>query len=55
MMRPTHGTKNMGRTLLMEHKEFNTPIPQSVITGTDTLFLGITVDTDAEMTPRVQL
>lgn len=32
-----------------------TPIPQSVITGHDSLFLGITVDTDDEMTPRVQL
>ena len=32
-----------------------TPIPQSVITGHDTLFLGITVGTDDEMTPRVQL
>jgi len=32
-----------------------TAIPQSVITGNDTLFLGITVGTDDEMTPRVQL
>jgi len=32
-----------------------TPIPQSVITGNSTLFLGITVGTDDEMTPRVQL
>jgi hypothetical protein len=32
-----------------------TPIPQSVITGHDSLFLGITVGTDDEMTPRVQL
>ena len=32
-----------------------TPIPQSVITGSDSLFLGITVGTDDEMTPRVQL
>ena len=32
-----------------------TPIPQSVITGNDSLFLGITVGTDDEMTPRVQL
>jgi len=32
-----------------------TPIPQSVITGNSTLFLGITVDTDDEMVPRVQL
>ena len=31
------------------------PIPQSVITGHDTLFLGITAGTDDEMTPRVQL
>jgi len=31
------------------------PIPQSVITGHDSLFLGITVGTDDEMTPRVQL
>jgi len=32
-----------------------TPIPQSVITGNDSLFLGITVGTDDEMEPRVQL
>jgi len=32
-----------------------TPIPQSVITGHDTLFLGITVGTDDEMRPCVQL
>ena len=32
-----------------------TPIPQSVITEHDSLFLGITVGTDDEMTPRVQL
>lgn len=32
-----------------------TPIPQSVITGNSSLFLGMTVNTDAEMTPRVQL
>ena len=32
-----------------------TPIPQNVITGHDPLFLGITVGTDDEMTPRVQL
>jgi hypothetical protein len=32
-----------------------TPIPQSVITGNSNLFLGITVGTDDEMTPRVQL
>ncbi len=31
------------------------PIPQSVITDHDSLFLGITVGTDDEMTPRVQL
>ena len=31
------------------------PIPQSVITEHDSLFLGITVGTDDEMTPRVQL
>ncbi len=31
------------------------PIPQSIITGNDSLFLGITVDTDDEMSPRVQL
>ena len=30
-------------------------IPQSVITGHDSLFLGITVGTDDEMEPRVQL
>jgi hypothetical protein len=32
-----------------------TPIPQSVITSHDSLFLGITVGTDDEMAPRVQL
>jgi len=32
-----------------------TPIPQAVITGHDQLFLGITVGTDDEMAPRVQL
>jgi len=32
-----------------------TPIPQSVITEHESLFLGITVDTDDEMEPRVQL
>lgn len=32
-----------------------TPIPQSVITDNSTLFLGITVGTDDEMSPRVQL
>jgi|GEM_PF-3167488 len=32
-----------------------TPIAQSVITGNSTLFLGITVGTDDEMSPRVQL
>ena len=32
-----------------------TPIPQSVITEHDSLFLGITVGTDDEMEPRVQL
>jgi microcystin-dependent protein len=32
-----------------------TAIPQVVITGHDQLFLGITVGTDDEMTPRVQL
>ena len=31
------------------------PIPQSVITEHDSLFLGITVGTDDEMAPRVQL
>jgi len=31
------------------------PIPQSVTTEHDSLFLGITVGTDDEMTPRVQL
>ncbi|MBP7963346.1 MAG: hypothetical protein KBG20_15835 [Caldilineaceae bacterium] len=31
------------------------PIPQSIITGNDSLFLGITVDADDEMSPRVQL
>ena len=32
-----------------------TPIPQSAVTGNNTLWLGITVGTDNEMTPRVQL
>jgi len=32
-----------------------TPIAQSVITGNSSLFLGITVGTDDEMSPRVQL
>jgi len=32
-----------------------TPIPQSVLTGNNTLWLGITVGSDDEMTPRVQL
>jgi microcystin-dependent protein len=32
-----------------------TPIPQAVITGHNQLFLGITVGTDDEMIPRVQL
>ena len=32
-----------------------TAIPQSVVAGHDTLWLGITVGTDDEMTPRVQL
>ena len=32
-----------------------TPIPQNVITGNSNLFLGITVGTDSEMSPRVQL
>jgi len=32
-----------------------TPIPQSAVTGHDQLFLGITVGTDDEMAPRVQL
>jgi len=32
-----------------------TPIPQAVVTGHDQLFLGITVGTDDEMAPRVQL
>jgi hypothetical protein len=32
-----------------------TPIPQSVVTGHSSLWLGITVGTDDEMTPRVQL
>jgi hypothetical protein len=32
-----------------------TPIPQSVISGNINLFLGITVGTDSEMSPRVQL
>ncbi|MBP7963344.1 MAG: hypothetical protein KBG20_15825 [Caldilineaceae bacterium] len=31
------------------------PIPQSIITGNENLFLGITVGTDGEMSPRVQL
>ena len=32
-----------------------TPIPQSAISGSSNLFLGITVGTDSEMSPRVQL
>ncbi|MGB4978070.1 MAG: hypothetical protein WBR35_15170, partial [Anaerolineae bacterium] len=32
-----------------------TPIPQTVVTGNNTLWLGITVGTDDEMAPRVQL
>jgi hypothetical protein len=32
-----------------------TAIPQSVITGNNTLWLGVTVGTDSEMTPRMQL
>lgn len=32
-----------------------TPIPQAVVTGNNTLWLGITVGTDDEMAPRVQL
>lgn len=32
-----------------------TPIPQNVITTNSNLFLGITVGTDSEMSPRVQL
>jgi hypothetical protein len=32
-----------------------TPIPQSVVTGNSSLWLGITVGADDEMTPRVQL
>ncbi|MGB3060436.1 MAG: hypothetical protein WBE17_11945 [Anaerolineae bacterium] len=32
-----------------------TPIPQAVVTGNSTLWLGITVGTDDEMAPRVQL
>ena len=32
-----------------------TPIAQTIITGNSNLFLGISVGTDAEMTPRVQL
>ena len=32
-----------------------TSIPQSIITGNNNLFLGITVGTDSEMAPRVQL
>lgn len=32
-----------------------TAIPTAVITGTNSLWLGITIGTDAEMTPRVQL
>jgi hypothetical protein len=31
------------------------PIPQAVVTGNNTLWLGITVGTDDEMVPRVQL
>lgn len=32
-----------------------TPIPQAVVTANDPLFLGISVGTDGEMAPRVQL
>ena len=32
-----------------------TPIPQNVVTGNNSLWLGITVGTDSEMQPRVQL
>ncbi len=32
-----------------------TPIPQAIVTGNTTLFLGITVDSDDEMAPRVQV
>jgi len=32
-----------------------TPIPQSLFTGNSSLWLGVDVGTDAEMTPRVQL
>lgn len=32
-----------------------TPIPQSIVTGSASLFLGITAGTDDEMAPRVQL
>ncbi|MFZ2419929.1 MAG: hypothetical protein WA029_02190, partial [Anaerolineae bacterium] len=32
-----------------------TPIPQAVVTGNNTLWLGITIGTDDEMAPRVQL
>lgn len=32
-----------------------TPIPSAVVTGSNTLWLGITVGTDNEMVPRVQL
>lgn len=31
------------------------PIPQSIVTGSPTLYLGLTVNTDNEMSPRVQL
>ena len=45
----------------VQHGLFNvmlgkiTPIPQTVITSNSTLWLGITVGSDAELTPRVQL
>jgi len=32
-----------------------TPIPQNVITGNSSLWLGISIETDSEMTPRVQV
>ena len=32
-----------------------TPIPQSVITGNSSLWLGISIEADSEMTPRVQV
>lgn len=50
-----------GNEILVDDGLFNvllgslTPIPQNVFEGNGTLWLGVKVDTDAEMVPRVQL